>query len=74
MNFLKKDVPKKVLLEEIRQKQTMLQKTLLAFPDDKMRENYPLEVFGSPMTHEYFLTHLSYHLDQVNYHRRLLDI
>lgn len=38
---------------------------------------YPLEVFKKPMTTEYFLvhltTHLSYHLGQINYHRRLLD-
>ena len=37
---------------------------------------YPEEVFGHPMTTEYFLvhlaTHFNYHLGQINYHRRLL--
>jgi uncharacterized damage-inducible protein DinB len=36
---------------------------------------YPIEVFGHPMTTEYFVihlaTHLNYHLGQINYHRRL---
>lgn len=42
-----------------------------------LERKYPLEVFKKPMTTEYFLvhltTHLSYHLGQINYHRRLLD-
>ncbi|ERM82103.1 hypothetical protein P872_08520 [Rhodonellum psychrophilum GCM71 = DSM 17998] len=78
LEFSKKDVPRAQLLDEIRETQLMLQKTLVGLPDSKMNENYPLEVFGHPMTHEYFFihlaTHLSYHLGQVNYHRRILDV
>lgn len=40
-----------------------------------LAKKYPIEVFGHPMTTEYFLvhlaTHLNYHLGQINYHRRL---
>ena len=45
--------------------------------EDKLNETYPINVFGYEMTTEYFLTHLTthltYHLGQINYHRRLLD-
>ncbi len=40
-------------------------------------KEYPIEVFGKPMTYRFFLihlsTHLSYHLGQINYHRRIID-
>lgn len=44
-------------------------------PDDLEKE-YPLDVFGNPMTTGYFITHLAthfnYHLGQLDYHRRLV--
>ena len=43
----------------------------------KIQKIYPIQVFGYKMTVQYFLfhllSHLNYHLGQVNYHRRLLD-
>lgn len=52
-------------------------KALLAkLTDEDLAKDYPIEVFGHPMTTEYFVvhlaTHLNYHLGQINYHRRLL--
>ena len=45
--------------------------------DAKIQLKYPIEVFGYEMTVQYFLfhllSHLNYHLGQINYHRRLLD-
>jgi hypothetical protein len=45
--------------------------------EDDLQKKYPLNVFGYEMTAEYLLTnmasHLTYHLGQINYHRRLLD-
>ena len=50
--------------------------TLKKLAVDDLAKTYPIEVFGHPMTTEYFLihlsTHLNYHLGQINYHRRLL--
>lgn len=50
--------------------------TLEKLTADDLAAIYPIEVFGHPMTTEYFLvhlaTHLNYHLGQINYHRRLL--
>lgn len=44
-------------------------------PEDLEKE-YPIDVFGHPMTTGYFVTHLlthfNYHLGQLNYHRRLI--
>jgi len=50
--------------------------TLAKLSDEGLASIYPLEVFGYPMTTEFFLihlaTHLNYHLGQINYHRRIL--
>ena len=44
---------------------------------DDLQKNFPEKVFGYEMSTEYFLIHLyghlSYHLGQINYHRRLLN-
>jgi Protein of unknown function (DUF1572). len=74
--FSTKDVSAKdLVLEIIATKQSI--KDAFAKLDDKIVENpYPVNVFGEPMTTQYFLihltAHLSYHLGQVNYHRRLV--
>ena len=43
---------------------------------EDLNKPYPINVFGTEMTTDFFLTHLvahlSYHLGQINYHRRLL--
>ena len=44
---------------------------------DQLDEDFPVEVFGYPMSYRYFITslygHLNYHLGQINYHRRILE-
>ena len=44
---------------------------------EDLENEYPIDVFGHPMTTGWFLvhlaTHLNYHLGQVNYHRRLIS-
>jgi hypothetical protein len=76
--FSLRNVPKKDLLNEITDSIKVIKKTISEFPEDNYSTNYPLEVFGKPMTYLYFMIHLqghlNYHLGQVNYHRRLLDI
>jgi uncharacterized damage-inducible protein DinB len=55
----------------------MLDATLSSLTEDQLKSEYPQTVFDGKVLTEYFLlhlaTHLSYHLGQVNYHRRLLD-
>lgn len=76
--FSMKNIPLKELLREIDETTKAVKKTLQTLPENKLGEIYPINVFGYEMTTEYFLTHLTthfnYHLGQINYHRRLIDI
>ena len=76
--FTRKDVPIRELVAEIELTSTVLQETFVKLSEDDLQKIYPINVFGYEMTTEYLLTHmaahLNYHLGQVNYHRRLLDI
>lgn len=64
------------LIAEIDRAADDVRATLKKLTDDDLAKTYPIEVFGHPMTTQYFLfhltTHFNYHLGQVNYHRRLI--
>ena len=74
--FLDAGVSRDELLAGIDQAAVDVKCTLDKLTDEELAKNYPIEVFGHPMTTEFFLvhlaTHLNYHLGQINYHRRLL--
>jgi uncharacterized damage-inducible protein DinB len=65
------------LLKEIETTKKVIEQTLSTITEEQLNANYPIEVFGKPMTTTFFLIHLSghlmYHLGQINYHRRLLS-
>lgn len=69
------DLSNDVLLKTIENTQAEVHAALFGLPAARLTENYPLEVFGSPMTTMHFLIHLqghlNYHLGQVNYLRRV---
>ncbi|WPR77114.1 DinB family protein [Algoriphagus sp. NG3] len=75
--FAGKHVPKAELISGIEKLQKTVTASLEGMGEEMLEKDYPLEVFGSKMTHGFFLIHLfghfSYHLGQINYHRRLLD-
>ena len=75
--FSRKNVPLKELVKEIELTKTDVVKTLKKLKEVQLGEKFPINVFGYEMTTEYFLihliTHLNYHLGQINYHRRLLE-
>ncbi|WP_278043590.1 DinB family protein [Cecembia calidifontis] len=75
--FTIKNVPRDEILKMIEDTRHIITKALLEFPEDWFSRRYPLEEFGYPMTYEYFMVHLvshiNYHLGQINYHRRLLS-
>ena len=77
LEFSLKDVPRTVLLQQVKETISAVDKSLDMVKEEQLNDHYPLEVFGYKMTTGYFLIHLSghlsYHLGQVNYHRRLLD-
>ena len=74
--FSERQVSKAKLLSEIEATFPVVKNTLEKLTPEDFAKTYPVEVFGRPMTTEYFLTylvgHFNYHLGQINYHRRLL--
>lgn len=75
--FGTKDIPKEIVLSEIEAvKQTVIT-SLKNFPEEKFQENYAIEKNGEIVTNEFMVLHLfwhlSYHIGQISYHRRLLD-
>ena len=77
LEFSTKDVSIKQLLNSIDEVKTVVTTTLQGLSNEQLNEDYPLEPLGYRMTTDYFLIHLSghlnYHLGQINYHRRLLN-
>lgn len=75
--FANRSVARNKLLSEIDAAVDAVKKTLENLSSEDLAKNYPIEVFGHPMTTEYFVTHLAahfnYHLGQINYHRRMLS-
>ncbi len=77
LEFSLKHIPKTELIEKIEETILVLNKTLETVTPEILQQEYPILVFESKTTTEFFLVHLSphlaYHLGQINYHRRLLD-
>ena len=75
LEFSAKDVPRSVLIEKIAETTTVIDAALKNLTPDQLQSEYPLLVLEAKTSTEYFLihlaTHLSYHLGQINYHRRL---
>ncbi|TVP44464.1 MAG: DinB family protein [Mongoliibacter sp.] len=76
--FSSKNISRTELLNQIDETKQIVSHVILQFPEDWLSRNYPEMVFDEPMTYEFFLlhlvAHLNYHLGQINYHRRLLDM
>jgi hypothetical protein len=77
LEFSLKDVPRVELVKKIEDTIVMVDTVLGMISAEQFEALYPIEVFGHPMTTEFFMVHLAahldYHLGQINYHRRLLD-
>jgi len=74
--FADKNIPRSRLIELTRTSKKVINETLNQLTDENLTNNYPLQVLGKEMvTIRFFLvhlaTHLTYHLGQINYHRRL---
>jgi hypothetical protein len=77
LEFSLKDVPRDELLEKIDETILVVHGTLEKLSPEALLKEYPVIVFDKPTSTEYLLvhltTHLTYHLGQINYHRRLID-
>ena len=75
--FSLKNISRTELIQQIDNTIGVVSATLHAINGKNLENDYPLLVFETKVSTQYFLAHLamhlSYHLGQVNYHRRLLD-
>jgi hypothetical protein len=75
--FSLKNIPREELLDKIEKTIQVVNLSLTSMDENILSEEFPILVFEKKTSVEYMLihlsTHLSYHLGQINYHRRLLD-
>jgi len=75
--FALKNVPKSELIKRIEATIVMVNQVLPNLKEEILLEEFPLIVLKEKTSTEFFLVHLTahlnYHLGQVNYHRRLVD-
>jgi hypothetical protein len=78
LEFSQKGLPKEELIRRINDTITVVDNTLSSLENKDLSEEFPVKVFEEKTSIEYMLihlaTHLGYHLGQINYHRRLLDL
>ena len=78
LEFTDKDVPRELLIEKIEETSIVVNTVLGRLTAAELAADYPLVVFEQKTSTQYMLvhlaTHLAYHLGQINYHRRLLDM
>jgi hypothetical protein len=77
LEFSRKDVPRKELLDKIDDTIKVVDQSLAKLTENSLREEYPILVYETGDSTGFVLTslvaHLGYHLGQINYHRRVLD-
>ncbi len=77
LEFSSKDVPRQELIQKVENTIEIINQTLDNFDENLLETEYPILVFDQKTSTEYLLvhltTHLTYHLGQINYHRRLIE-
>ena len=77
LEFSAKNVPKTILLKEIDDTIVVVQTALQNLKESDLDKDFPILIWDQSttigLTLLYLLSHLNYHLGQINYHRRLLD-
>jgi len=77
LEFSLKNLPREELIQKVNDTINVIDHALDQITEKQLGEEYPKLVLKEKTTTEFFLvhlaTHLTYHLGQINYHRRLLD-
>jgi uncharacterized damage-inducible protein DinB len=77
LEFSQKNISRQDLIKRLNDTLIVVTSSLMNLSQTQLESEYPILVFTKKTSTEYLLvhltTHLSYHLGQVNYHRRLLD-
>lgn len=75
--FARRDVPRAVLIEELREAGRVVEATLTGIDPARFTEPYPIPVANRRVTTGDFLlhlaAHLAYHVGQADYHRRVVS-
>jgi len=75
--FSDTDLPRELLLADIEKTKAVVQYSLSTIGDEDLKRMLPFMKGESEVSAEFLLlhlsTHLSYHLGQINYHRRIID-
>ncbi|BFM45296.1 hypothetical protein CFS9_39370 [Flavobacterium sp. CFS9] len=77
LEFAQKNVARTKIIEMIKDTQKMIRTSISMLSKEELEKDYPILKFSESCTTEYLLvhlmTHLTYHLGQINYHRRLIE-
>jgi uncharacterized damage-inducible protein DinB len=77
LEFSQKNIPADELVNRINDTVVVIENTLGKLSDDILSEDFPLlynnEKVSTMLMLTHLLTHLDYHLGQINYYRRLYD-
>ena len=77
LEFSQKNIPRSEIIRQIDEVMPIVENTLKSLTEADLEKEYRRRDSEAYMTTEFFLvhltTHLSYHLGQINYHRRLLE-
>lgn len=77
LEFSNKNVSREEIISNLKESVEVLKETMKNLSDEDFHNDYPEELFGE--THKtiaiilHLLTHLNYHLGQINYHRRFFS-
>lgn len=77
LEFADKNVLREKIVNDLNDTIAIIKNSLTSVSDEDLKKEYPLLVLSERTSTEYFLvhlsTHLNYHLGQINYHRRLIE-
>lgn len=77
LEFSQKNISRVQLIEALKETIKMISDSLLTQSEEDLKKDYPVLKFSEITSTAYLLvhltTHLTYHLGQINYHRRLLE-
>jgi uncharacterized damage-inducible protein DinB len=75
--FSDKNIPRDEVISKINEAITTVKSVLPSIDEDEMQKEFPEKIGGQTLSKGFFLTHLvshiNYHLGQINYHRRLVE-
>ncbi len=75
LEFSTSNIPRKEIIDSIEKTKAIILEVLQKIDKDDFEKTFPIDVFQTTSTIGFMLihltTHLTYHLGQINYHRRI---